>query len=102
MQCPPELAKIVLEIVKRGILFARLAGWEGDANRAAIEADHVHNLPDLLESYTPEKLSYYREVEIPSYLQQGQAAGIETGWFEGLWEKLRVFVERQTGSAGTR
>ena len=39
---------IYLDILYRGLLNARSAGWSGDAAAAAAEADHLHNIPSLI------------------------------------------------------
>jgi len=56
MDCPDQIADIVLQILREGVLAARSAG---NAERSALEADHVHNLPDLLRCFHPELLTYY-------------------------------------------
>jgi hypothetical protein len=92
MMCPPEMATILLEILKRGILHARSAGWSGDAAAAAVAADHIHNLPDLLMSYTPHGLLYYWNAERPSFL-----AHCRPEWAHSLqphWDRLQAHVER--------
>ena len=57
MQCPSEIAELVLEILKIGVLRIRAAAWSGDSARCAIEADHIHNLPDLLRDYSAQALA---------------------------------------------
>ncbi len=54
------------------MIYARAAGWSGDAKRAALEADHVHNLPDVLANNADDKhkLWYYFHVERPSYMSR--------------------------------
>src|SRR5690242_16044628 len=61
MTCPPGVAEIVLEILTMGLLRIRMAGWSGEGRICASEADHLHNLPELLSAYSPERLSYYWE-----------------------------------------
>jgi hypothetical protein len=91
VNCPPDVAVILLEILHHGIVHARLAGWRGDAERAALEADHIHNLPHLLQTFSLDKLNYYWEVERPCY---AKVAGEEARLFNYWWEQLRVCVER--------
>jgi len=54
MTCPTEIAEILTEILRTGLLRIRALGWSGNAERCAIEADHLHNVPDLLAHYSPE------------------------------------------------
>jgi hypothetical protein len=53
MKCPTEIAVIILEIVKIGILTIRATG-ASDAKQCFVEADHIHNLPALLKNYSPD------------------------------------------------
>lgn len=92
MRCPDEIADVVLPPVTYGLLRARAAAWQGKADLCAIESDHIHNLPDLLADYTPDKLSYYWNVERPSYLEQ---IGLDqsAGW-EQLWHLLSGRIDQ--------
>ena len=91
MTCPPDLAAILLEIVAQGILWARAAGWAGDANRCAAEADHIHNLPSLLANYSPDLLQFYWTVERPAFMATCSAQELRS--WEPLWERLRSHME---------
>jgi hypothetical protein len=96
MRCPPEVAEIVLRILESGLLRIRAAAWCGQPDRCAIEADHIHNLPDLLADYAREKLEYYWDVERSTYATltpEPQLAGWET-----LWDRLRPHVEHVNAS----
>jgi hypothetical protein len=94
MTCPADVTAILLEIITYGVLNARFAGRSGNAAQAAVEAEHVHNLPDVIANYLPERLQYYWDVERVCYLTDlakanpGQGAG-----FESLWDQLRPHVE---------
>ena len=90
MTCPPEIAAILLEIIRWGILHARIAGWQGDAKAAADEADHIHNLPGLLADYSDANFRYYWECERPSYMEHDPERGQK---FTHLWEQLRPHAE---------
>src|SRR4051794_35947663 len=56
MSCPPEIAAVVLELMETGLLRIRSLGWSGQADRCAIEAAHIHNLPGLLTDDSRERL----------------------------------------------
>jgi hypothetical protein len=88
MTCPPEIAKVLAEILTTGLLIIRVRGWSGDANRCAIEADHIHNVPDLLVHYSPELLDFYWNVSRSSYIKETPAS--ELAIWEPLWRQLRV------------
>jgi len=63
MNCPNQVAAVVLEILRQSMLNIRSAAHQGDTEQCFQEADHVHNLPSLLASFSEEKLKYYWAVE---------------------------------------
>jgi len=71
MNCPDPIKAVVLEFLHLGVLTCRLAGWDPDPERCAVEADHIHNLPNLLADYSPDKLQYYWDVERPIFATRG-------------------------------
>ena len=82
MKCPPEIAEIVCEILRTGLLRIRAL----DSDRCALEADHLHNLPGLLANYKAELLDYYWRVERPSFAERSTPEDIQG--FEPLWQAL--------------
>jgi hypothetical protein len=100
MNCPPEIAEILVSILRMGILQIRAAGWSGDSRRCAIEADHIHNLTSLLDHYSPELLKYYWEVERPSFISQ--VAEADLAGFESLWNRLARQVAGQSEEVPAR
>jgi hypothetical protein len=91
MRCPDEISGILLEIIRLGVLRIRGYGWSGLAGECATEADHIHNLPDLLENYSMEKLCYYWNVERVAYVER--MADAEHSNWTPLWDELRPLVE---------
>jgi hypothetical protein len=59
MPCPTEIAEILVKLLTTGLLRIRVLGWSGDAEGCAIESDHIHNVPDRLVHYSPERFDYY-------------------------------------------
>ncbi|MFL5342807.1 MAG: hypothetical protein ACJ8F7_21955 [Gemmataceae bacterium] len=94
MNCPLDLADIILKLIESGTLRARAFSWQGDAAGCANESDHIHNLPSLLSVFCADRLRYYWEVERPVYLAKGGG----TGMFEATWAELGRWIER-TGRA---
>lgn len=94
--CPPEIAEVLLAMLETGLLRIRALAWSGQADRCAIEADHLHNLPGLLADYSPERLHYYWDVERVSYIDQDSEDQCE-GWGP-LWQRLYPHVERISAS----
>ncbi len=91
MNCPPALSTALLDILANGLLRARAAGWSGDAERAAFEADHVHNLPALLQHFSPEALQYYWDSERLAYATRLDLA--DRAMWEPLWDALHEVAE---------
>jgi hypothetical protein len=87
MQCPPEIAEIVCEILRTGLLRIRALG---DADRCESEADHLHNLPGLLANYKPELLDCYWRVERVAFVERSTSEDIQD--FAPLWKALAKHV----------
>src|SRR3954447_20189663 len=77
MTCPPDVARVILQILQVAVLRIRAGGWGGDSSRCAAEADHVHNLPALLIAYSDELLRLYWQVERPSFINRSRPAARE-------------------------
>ena len=91
MTCPPAIAEIILDILRDGLLNCRAEGWSGNAAQSAAEADHLHNLPDLLHDYSVDRLQYYWDAERPSFAEKCDAERL--AGLEQLWSRLRPYVE---------
>jgi hypothetical protein len=90
MTCPPDVARVLLQILEFALLQIRARGWQGDGQGCAREADHVHNLPALLTNYSDELLRFYWEVERPSFIKRCAPADREG--YEPLWAELAELV----------
>jgi hypothetical protein len=84
------LRDALLSILRGGLLRIRARGWDGDAEQCAIEADHLHNVPELIRTLKPELLRYYYEIERPAYLSRVKAAQI----FEPHWSQVGKILSR--------
>jgi hypothetical protein len=99
MHCPKEISEVVLEILQMGILSARAASWEGDRKRAEAELDHIHNLPDLLNAYSRQKLDFYWNVERSCYQQLVDSSLNDE--LANLWARLGPLVEKELHNGAT-
>src|SRR5438046_1138707 len=97
MQCPPEIAEILCEILRTGLLRIRALR---DADRSTLEADHLHNLPGLLANYKPELLDYYWRVERVGFVERSTPEDVQG--FEPLWNILAKHVTSPKSEALTR
>ncbi len=100
MMCPSPIAEVLLDILHHGLLACRAAGWAGHAERCAMDADHLHNLPDLIADYSADRLQYYWDVERPSFAARCDPG--ELRFWEEQWERLRPFVEQAGELAAAR
>jgi len=91
MQCPAEIANILLCILQTGLMRIRTLAWQGCTELCAIESDHIHNIPNLIMNSSPEKLFYYWDIARPEYIRQ-VAAEHSDGWDE-LWRRLGQEIE---------
>ena len=82
-----DTTRILLKILELATLRIRAAGWAGDARRCAIEADHIHDLPNLLMAPSASVLGFYCEVEKPAFESESRDAGRAT--FRPLWDELQ-------------
>jgi hypothetical protein len=80
-----------------GHLGIRKTGWANDAARSAREADHVHNLPSLLKSYSSKALWYCLDVERPCFVRVCTADEVKP--FEHLWSELAGLLPPAESSA---
>ena len=67
MTCPPEIAAIVADILKLGLV--RIRNGSISPAQMQVEADFLHHLPDILGSYDPLRLWYYWDTERICYLR---------------------------------
>ena len=101
MNCPSPIAEILLKVIQTGILRIRAAAWAGNNDQADLEADHIHNLPDLLARYSIQKLDYYWNVERPCFERAITGLSQDSQLAE-LWERLRPLIEKELRSASSQ
>ena len=85
------LRDVLLSILREGLLRIHALGWSGDADRCAIEADHLHNLPELVSTLKPELLRSYYEIAVPSFMRKAQ----KTEAFKPYWSHIEAVIERR-------
>lgn len=56
-------------------------------------SDHAHNIPGLIDRYTPETFRYYWEVERPCFLRAMERLGQPFGSFQEHWAVLEKHYE---------
>jgi hypothetical protein len=83
-----RVRRVLLEILRIGLLRVRAAGYAGHAGECAIEADHLHNLPRLVQALAVEELQYYYSVERSAFASQSS----DVRNLEPLWEELGTLL----------
>jgi hypothetical protein len=89
MQREEEIRAILASILRTGLLRIRHWGIDGHATRCSLEADHLHNLPEIITKPAAENLLYYINVEKPAFIKK--AFGFEQ--FESDWNRLQVIID---------
>jgi hypothetical protein len=90
MKHEEEIRSILCDLLQTGLLRIRAFGNDGLAERCSIEADHLHNLPTLLEKLQLDRLAYYYNVERPAFLKQVN----DVKQFEPQWDRLQTLLRK--------
>jgi hypothetical protein len=98
MGCPDKLRDIVLEIISDGVLTIRARATDGNAARCVVEADHIHNLPDLIRLYSPDLLRFYWNIERGAFISRSTPREIVR--FEATWGRLAGFIQANLENLG--
>ncbi|MDX1948786.1 MAG: hypothetical protein SFU86_25585 [Pirellulaceae bacterium] len=92
MDCPQDIAEVVLELLSHGFTRVRAFASAQEPTKCFIESDHLHNLPMLLRDYRPERLAYYWEIERPSFI--AQVPERERRDLEPYWKRLEALIQK--------
>jgi hypothetical protein len=85
-----EIKRILLEILRVGLLRIRAYGNSGLAEACSVEADHLHNLPVLIQSLSRDQLLFYYNVERPAFLN---ATTSNVDEFKQRWDQLDRLIQ---------
>ena len=87
--------EIYCDILYWGLLNIR--NHSGDAQRCFEEADHLHNMPELLRNLDNEELHrFYWDVMRECFISRSKPEWL--GRFEELWQELEQATLRETSS----
>ena len=84
-----EIRTVLLNILRIGLLRIRSLGSEGSGEQCSIEADHLHNLPGLIQSLRLEELLYYYNIERRGFLRRATSNVDE---FKPQWDHLAALI----------
>jgi len=95
-ECPEEVRETILEIIEVACLNIRVAGWGNHADYCAMEADHIHNLPSLLQKFRIEELRWYLDLQRNNYLHllQEHCPEYKGQSYDALWKKLEEALQK--------
>jgi len=88
-----DIKGVLLDILSMGLLRIRAFGSLGDAEACSLEADHLHNLPELIRSFRGELMHFYFTVERPGFVSSGPRGAEQ---FAPLWDRLSKLIETRT------
>ena len=96
-EMPSEVRHALLEILYYTLISIRST----DSVKLSFAlSDHAHNIPGLIDRYTPELFRYYWEVERPSFIRAMEELGQTFGAFEEHWLVLERHYESLRPSGG--
>jgi hypothetical protein len=98
MNCPEPIARVVLELLHVAAVHIRSAAWAGDAQRCAVAAEHMHNLPHLLSNYSVDKLRYYWEGERTWFIRDSEESDLM--WYRPYWDELSQHLPAEIRTDG--
>ena len=91
MFCPYDIAEVIAELLSEGLMRVRAFARPGQEKRCFVEADHLHNLPHIINDFKVERLQYYWDVERPLFARSIPAN--ETQDLAPLWEELAALMD---------
>ncbi len=96
MNCPQEIIENITQILTITLLRIRYFAGQRDFEQCFIEADHAHNLPDLIRNYSEDLLKFYVNISRLTFIQQSKDKNFNS--FEPYWEKLEDILKRDNGT----
>jgi len=93
MKCDDEVRAIMLNILGTGLLRIRALANEGHSEACSIEADHLHNIPSLIQQFDWDRLLFYWQIEKQRFVC---VTPCDYAQFMTLWQSLEVLL-RQNG-----
>ena len=93
MNTPPVVQASLLTILKIGLLNIRYYAGGKNLERCAIEANHLHNIPGLLQKFSIDLLKYYIDIERPQYVRETNDQVLEE--IRGAWSELADWLSKQ-------
>jgi len=96
MNCPEDVRGALLEILTHGLLRIRVSGWNGQADRCAVEADHLHNIPGILRDFNIGELTYYWDATRVWFMAESSDVGFAE--MEEPWLRIDEYLSSVSGN----
>jgi hypothetical protein len=96
METPPIIQESLLSILKYGLLNIRYYASGKNLERCVIEANHLHNIPSLLENFSVKLLKFYIDIEVREYVRETDNQVLEE--FRLAWIALTDWVSQQSSA----
>jgi hypothetical protein len=94
-----EIRSAINDILARGLTSIRYNGAMGRARYCGIEADHLHNLPQILFNLREPLVDYYYRIERPIYLREYRKNQAEMGkdylvenFYAAEWKVIEAYL----------
>ncbi len=94
MNTDDALRSLLLEIIRVGLRRIRTFAHNRDSTACHREADHIHNLPELVTTLNLDQLRYYLDVERGQFVRDDPDAPLE---FMPLWEEMDSLLRKRSG-----
>jgi len=85
-----DLRNVFLNLLRTGLLRIRTYGQMDRAEACRVEADHLHNAPEIIRNPRLELVSYYFDVERPAFIRKAES--VEQ--YEEEWDRLAMILDR--------
>jgi hypothetical protein len=90
-----EIQRLLLNLIRSGLLRIRAFASDDNAHQCFVEAHHIHNLPALVRNPRLELLTYYFDVERPAFAKLAS----DSDEFEPVWLRLGQLISEMRASA---
>ena len=92
MQRHDEMRRILLSVIQVGLLRIRAYAHNGQSDQCSIEAEHLHNLPQIIGEPRLELLTHYLDVERICFMKSAaNPRQVEPYWsrLQGILDEMR-------------
>jgi REP element-mobilizing transposase RayT len=96
MRSPDAIQSQLLTILAIGVRNIRFYCESRRYELCGAEANHIHNIPELIEDFSADKLAHYLEVEVAQYLRD--LSDKPTGDLRAPWDVLRRWLTEYRSS----